>query len=53
MVLNREVAYDEAQNLAALIGALYFEVSSKENINIEEAFSEVIHRAVTKIKNQS
>ena len=42
MVLTRAVAYDEAQNLAAQIGALYFEVSSKENINIEAAFTEVI-----------
>ena len=48
MVTSREVSYEEAQNLAQEIGVQYFEVSCKENINIETAFQEVIQAAANK-----
>ena len=42
---NREVSYEEAENLAKSYGLQYFEMSCKTNINIEE----IIFRLVSEI----
>uniref|UniRef100_A0A6B2LRJ8 Ras family protein n=1 Tax=Arcella intermedia TaxID=1963864 RepID=A0A6B2LRJ8_9EUKA len=44
---RREVSTEEGQNLASLWGIPFFETSSKQRINIDEAF----HQIVREIRN--
>ena len=50
MVDERETSYEEAYNLAMSIGAQYFEVSAKENINIDTALTNLIEATYKKFK---
>jgi len=42
MVKERQVSFEEANELARHLGVLLFEVSAKENINIEEAVTALV-----------
>ena len=54
MESDRQVSREEAQALADENGMKYFETSAKANINVKEAFQEMIDRVYqTKFKDEA